>query len=135
MLRVDIEVEDVNGSFARLIREAPKKARYFLSTAVFQTAAAVEREMDARVAFGPDGEGRTPNEHIKLDIEHRGRHGGLHAQVGVFDDLDQMFVAIYNEYAPNEQSFMKPSAEAEAGPFLDRAKRALAQCERALTGF
>lgn len=128
--QIIVEIEDVNGSFARLINEAPKKVRQFLSTAVFLTAGAVRRTMDANAPVGPDGEGLTPFAHLKADIEHRGRSGGLMAQVGIFDDPDQAAVALFNEYSPNRQPFMRPAAEAEARGFAVRATEALQQVER-----
>lgn len=131
--KIGLEIEDVNGSFARLMDEAPKVARRFLSTAVFSTAAAIQRHMEELAPLGPDDEGLTPGEHIKFDIEHRGRNGALSAQVGIFDDENQVKVAVFNEYAPNRHAFMRPSAEAEAGPFIERAKLALQQCERFLS--
>jgi hypothetical protein len=131
--KIVVEVEDVNGSFKRLMVQAPKQARRFLSTAVFSTGAAVQRTMEATAPFGPEGEGATPSDHIKLDIEHRGRHGGLSARVGVFDDEGQVAVATFNEYAPNRQPFMKAAAINESGEFVARAVKALQQCERVLS--
>jgi hypothetical protein len=133
MPKIVAEVEDVGGSFKRLISQAPKQARRFLSTAVFSTAAAIQTTMEATAPFGPEGQGATPSDHIKLDIEHRGRHGGLSARVGVFDDEGQVAVATYNEYAPNEQPFMKPAAVNESGAFVARAVKALQQCARVLS--
>jgi hypothetical protein len=132
-MKIVVEVEDVGGSVARLLDLAPKKVRQFLSTAVFQTAAAVQRGMEATAPVGPDDQGRTPGLHIAQDIEHRGRHGSLHAQVGVFDDPDQVAVATYNEYRPNRQPFMRISAQAQSGPFEERARQALGYCERFFT--
>jgi hypothetical protein len=131
--RVTIEIEDVRGSFARLIKEAPKAARRFLSTAVFQTAAAVQREQEARYNMGPEGQGLTPDQHIKLDVEHRGRTGSLHAQVGIFDDADQVQVAMLDEWKPNKHGVQKQSAVAESEPFKKRAIDALQKCERYLS--
>lgn len=128
-----IEVEDVDGSFQRLIDQAPKLARRFLSTAVFSTGAAVQRAMESTAPFGPDGQGATPSDHIKLDIEHRGPNGALWALVGIFDDEAQVAVATFNEYAPNKQPFMKAAAISESGEFVARATKALQQCERALS--
>ena len=132
-LKVTVELEDVNGSMARLIRETPKAVRRFLSTAVFLTAGGVRREMEAGYNLGPAGEGRTPDQHLKLDVEHRGKTGSLHARVGIFDDEDQVAVALYNEYNPNRQAVQRKAAQAESEPFKQRALRALAQCERYLS--
>ena len=121
--KITVELVDVNGSFARLIREAPKKARQFLSTAVFQTTAAVHRGMEAAV---PVDQGDLRN---ALEFTHR----GLHGKAGVLNDPEQAAVAQFNEYAPNKQPFMRPAAEQESNAFKSRAERALAQMERALT--
>lgn len=133
MPKITVEVVDVNGSLARLIKEAPKACKKFLSTAVFLTAGSIQRVMEADAPLGPTGEGRTPTEHIKFDIEHRGRTGSLVARVGIFDNPDQIAVATYNEYQPNQQKFMKPSAEARETEFHERATSALKQMERYLS--
>jgi hypothetical protein len=132
--RTIIALEDVNGSFKRFMDQAPKKAKQYLSTAVFLTAAGVQREMEAGAPEGPDGEGLTPGTHIKALVEHRGRNKGLHAQIGYFEP-DDAAVALFNEYLPNKQPFMRPAAQAESEPFKARAMRALEQCERDLSGF
>lgn len=129
-IQIAVEIEDVNGSFARLIDEAPKKARQFLSTAVFRTAAAVQRTMEQTAVLGPEGQGLTPFEHIRLSIEQRGRTGGLMQQVGIFDDPDQVSVAMFNEYSPDRQPFMRASADRTASLFLTHATEALQQAER-----
>ncbi len=132
-MKISAVVIDVNGSFKRLMTEAPKQSKKFLSTAVFLTAAAVRRRMETTAPVGPSGEGRAPGDHISQDIEHRGRNGALSARVGIFDDPDQVAVAAYNEYAPNRQPFMKRSAEAESEGYRQRAIEALQQCERFLS--
>ena len=121
--KITVELEDVNGSFARMVREAPKKARQFLSTAVFETTAGVLRGMEARVAAD---EGDLKN---ALVFTHR----GLHGKAGVLNDPEQAAIAQFNEYAPNKQPFMKPAAEQESDAFKQRATRALEQMERYLT--
>lgn len=131
--KVIVELEDVGDSFKRFIALAPKKAKQYLSTAVFSTGAGVQRQIEANAPMGPDDEGLTPGAHIKLDVEHRGRFKGLHAQVGFFE-ADQAAVALFNEYLPNKQPFMRPAAVSESGPFKTRAMRALQQCERDLSG-
>lgn len=130
-VRYEVEIEDVRGSFRRLTREGSKELRRFMGTAVFLTAGALRDDMEAGAPLGPEGEGATPFEHIKLDIEHHGRVRDLSAQVGLFD-ADQAEVGLFNEYSPNEQPFMRPAAEAESGPFKSRAERAIEQTERAL---
>jgi hypothetical protein len=132
--RITVEIEDVKGSFRRLIDDAPKRVRKYMATAVFQTSMAVLREMEARAAMGPEGEGLTPDEHIKLDLTHQGRVTAMSQRVGIFDNAGQAAVALFNEYSPDHQPFMKPAAEAEAGPFLARAIEALQKVERELSG-
>lgn len=132
MVRIDVRVEDVRGSFARMVRESPKVIRGLLSTAVFLTAGAVQRHMEADAPLGPDGEGLTPGEHIRQDIEHRGRSGALSAQVGIFDNADQVAVALFNEYRPNQQPFMASAAERESEAFRQRAIQALQRAEQML---
>lgn len=127
---ITVVIEDVNGSFRRLIDEAPKKARQFMSTAIFRTAGEVRRSMEQTAPLGPDGVGLTPFDHIRLDIQHRGRTGGLMAQVGIFDDPDQAAVAMFNEYSPNKQPFMRDAAVASAGSFLAHVTEAIKQVER-----
>ncbi|CAN5850610.1 hypothetical protein BH18ACI5_BH18ACI5_04410 [soil metagenome] len=126
-------IKDVNGSFARMVREAPKLAKRHLSTAVFQTAGVAQRRMEANAPLGPDGEGLTPGGHIKFDIERRGRTGGLSATVGLFDP-DQAAVALFNEYVPNRQPFMRPASKASERKFEHEATAALVKVERALAG-
>lgn len=133
MPKIIVEVVDVKGSFKRLIKEAPKVARKHLFGAVFSTAAAVRTTMEATAPLGPTGQGRTPLDHIKNDIEHRQKDGSLSARVGIFDDPDQVAVATYNEYAPDQQPFMKPSALANESRFHTLAINALQLMERYLS--
>jgi hypothetical protein len=132
-MRTTVAIEDVNGSFKRFLDQAPKVARQYLSTAVFLTAGGIQKQMEANAPQGPDGEGLTPGTHIKAMVEHRGRNKGLHAQVGYFEP-DDAAVALFNEYLPNKQPFMRPAASSESEPFKARAMRALEQCERDLSG-
>lgn len=134
--QVRVQIIDENGSFRRLLQEAPKVVRRFLSTAVFLTAGAVHREMESRLKLGPEGEGLTPTEHIKHDVEHRGKSGSLNARVGIFDDEAQVAVATYQEYGTPQHGrhpAMKQSAQAESEAFKARAIRALQQMERYLS--
>ena len=52
------------------------------------------------------------------------------AEVGIFDDPDDVSVAIFNEYSPNKQPFMRPAAESEASAFLARATAAVQKIEQ-----
>lgn len=126
-VKFTIEVVDVNDSFARLIREAPLKARQFLSTAVRDTTAGVLRNMVARAP--EENEDDSDNMKNYLEMTHQ----GLFGQAGVLNNPEQAEVALFNEYAPNRQPFMKPAAEMESEAFKSRAIRALEQMERALT--
>lgn len=121
--KIVVEVEDVRGSCARLVKQAPKKVRQFLSTAVFLSTAGVLHNMEAIV---PVDEGDLKN---ALEFTHR----GLHGRAGVLNDPEQAEIAQFNEYSPNRQKFMKPAAEQESEPFRQRAIRALEQMERYLT--
>ncbi len=66
---------------------------------------------------------------------------GLTAYVGYIDATEaagphntstQAAVALFNEYKPNQQPFMRPSAEAETPDFVRRATDALGQLDRHL---
>ena len=123
--RITIEIEDVGGSFARLIKQAPKEARAFLSQSVATTTTAVMQRMQAHV---PVDEGE-----LKAAIEARLPKGvRLAGQAGVFEP-EQAEVALLNEYRPNKQPFMRPAAHAESEDFKQRCIRALKKMEAALT--
>ena len=123
--RITITIEDVNGSFARLLKQAPKEARSFLSQAVATTTTSVAMRMRARV---PVDEGE-----LKAAIDTKlPRGNGLSGHAGVFDPT-QAEIALYNEYHPNEQPFMKPSAQDESEDFKQRAIKALKKLEAAFT--
>jgi hypothetical protein len=114
-------IEDVGGSFARFIREAPKEARALCKAAVESTTFAVLQRMRATAPVGPDAP------HMKTDLSMKVR--GLLGRVGI---LDSAHVALYNEYLPNEQAFMRPAARAEQDTHTRRVKEALGQLERRL---
>lgn len=125
-----IYIEDVNGSFAAFIRNAPKEVKANLQHAVRITAFAVGQRMKANAPVGPDAP------HIKDDIEvQNGR--GLSSKVGYFggngDDSDQLHIALYNEFKPNAQPFMRPAADDEASEFRQLAEVALKNAERSLS--
>lgn len=121
--RVSVVIEDVNGSFARLVKQAPKEARAFLSQAVATTTTAVAQRM--RV-LAPVDEGDMKAA-IDTKLPKRNRLSG---QAGVFD-AEQAHIALYNEYRPNLQAFMRPAARDEANVFEALAKRALKKLESA----
>lgn len=121
--RVSVTIEDVNGSFARLVNEAPREARAFLSQAVATGTTAVAQRMRA---LAPEDEGD-----MKAAIETKlPKRNRLSGQAGVFDE-EQAHVAMYNEYHPNRQAFMRPAAQDEANTFRDLAERALKKLETA----
>jgi hypothetical protein len=120
-------IEDVGGSFARFIREAPKEARALCKAAVESTTFAVLQRMRATAPVGPDAP------HMKTDLSMKVR--GLLGRVGILESQgegDSAHVALYNEYLPNEQAFMRPAARAEQDTHTRRVKEALGQLERRL---
>ena len=120
-------IEDVNGSFKRFVEQAPKEAREICKAAVQTTAFAVLQRMRATVPVGPGAP------HIKDDLAMK--VSGLRARVGILESSgegDSAHVALYNEYVPNEQPFMRPAADAERSDFTRRMRDALGQLERRL---
>lgn len=129
------EIEDVGGSFRRFLNETPRIARAYLADAVKKTAFALQSRMEADAPVGPDAP------HIKESITYTTR--GQSAQVGYIDateaagpgnDASLADVALFNEYSPNHQPFMRPAAEAEASDFVRRITAAVQQVERDLSG-
>lgn len=128
-------IEDVGGSFARFMREAPKEMRKLLAGEVKATAFSLERRIAFKAPHGPDAP------HIKERVTHKAR--GLSAQVGYIDATEPAApgnpasiadVALYNEYRPNKQPFMRPAAEAEASDFVKRITVGIGKVERSLSG-
>jgi hypothetical protein len=118
--------------FDRFIRRAPAEFRVALSGCVRKAAESIADRMEAFAPVGPDAP------HIKDSIKVRGAKGKqLTARVGYFDrtpsggggDATQPDVAMYNEYMPNDQAFMRPAANAEADSFATRAIAAIRQAE------
>lgn len=125
MARITTVLEDVNGSFARFLRTAPKEFRQELAHVVKQTVFGVGQRMKANAPVGPDAP------HIRNDVETTAR--GLGGKVGYLTNPDQAAVALYNEFRPNKQPFMRKSAEDEAGEFRARATKALQKAGRSLS--
>lgn len=128
-----IELVDVGGSFARLVLESPKIAREVMKDAVAKTAFSLANRMRVKAPVGPD------SPHIRDAITVKQR--GAVAQVGYIDatqaagpdnEATIAEVALYNEYRPNQQPFMRPSGEAEAPDFTRRCQEAIGQLERRL---
>lgn len=127
MTRYGAVLEDVNGSFARFIREAPKEARMLCAAAVKDTTFAVLQRMQATVPVGPDAP------HIKDDLGMKA--SGLSGRAGILassGEGDSAHIALYNEYDPNQQPFMRPAAKAEQPLHLRRMREAIGQLERRL---
>lgn len=123
--KVTVYLEDVNGSFARLVRQAPTVARAYLSQAVASTTVSVKQRMSATV---PVDEGD-----LKAAVDSKvPKRNALVGYAGVFIP-EQAEVAMFNEYAPNKQKFMQPSAEAESNAFKKRCEDALKKLETAFS--
>ncbi len=127
-LKVTFEVRDLDGSFRRFIRTAPKEAKSAMSDAVSKTTFAVWQRMRARAPVGPDA----PHMRDALDTKLP-RRDALSGQAGIFDNDDQAHVALYNEYRPNRQPFMRQATVDESAMFFQRAIRALRQVESNLS--
>ncbi len=133
--KTTVIVEDVGGSFARFRSESPKVFRQVLYDALERSGFALEQRMRAAAPVGPDAP------HIRDYITSK-RYGYVE-QVGYIDATDQAGpnntasiaeVALYNEYHPNLQPFMRPSAELELKDFKSRMEKALGDVERSLSG-
>jgi hypothetical protein len=125
--RYTTRIEDVGGSFARFIREAPKEAKALCKAAVESTSFAVLQRMKATAPVGPDAP------HIKDELAMKVR--GLMGRVGILQSEGEdgpAHIALYNEYMPNEQPFMRPAAKAEQDTHTRRVKEAIGQLERRL---
>jgi hypothetical protein len=130
-----IILEDVGGSFARLREESPKIYRQVVYDALDKTRFALEQRMRSMAPVGPD------SPHIREAITSKRR--GYTAQVGYIDatdfagpdnDASLADVALYNEYNPNRQPFMRPAAELEAKDFVTRIMKACRDVEHSLSG-
>jgi len=136
--RGGILIEDHNGSFARMVREAPKELRRRMSTTVLQTASKLAQRIARTAPKGPE----SPHIQDTVTFSHR----GLTARVGyIAEDFGAQQaaegssatiaeVALYNEYKPNKQPFMRPAAEAQSSDFVKLTEDAIASMERALSG-
>lgn len=123
--KTNVVLEDVDGTFATFTREAPKLVKKLLGTAVFLTESRVLKTMEANAPLGTDG-GLTPGEHIKWDLEGDWKASyPLSAKVGILNNDEQAHVALYNEYVPNAQPFMRPAASVNAEYFKAQAIAAL----------
>lgn len=130
-----IEIVDAGGLFARFKREAPKEFREAIYDAVEKTSFALAQRMRAMAPVGPEAP------HIRDHISYKRR--GARAEVGYLDATQEAGagstatiadVALFNEYAPNKQPFMRPAAEMESKDFDRRVRDALKRVERDLSG-
>jgi hypothetical protein len=119
-MNLKVTVEDVGGSFARFVRTASKVVRAEAYQATAKSRDALADRMRERAAVGPEAP------HMRDAIEVRG------TLVGIFDP-EQAAVALYNEYSPNRQPFMVPSARDEDSSLVNRAKAALRVAEAKLS--
>jgi hypothetical protein len=127
--RHTVEIEDVGGSFARFIATAPKEVRARLSEAIATTTFIVSQRMKALAPVGPEAP------HMRDAIEAQlPKRNGLSGRAGIFDNEEEASVALFNEYRPNEQWFMRPALLDSEDGFRARATRALQQVERNLSG-
>lgn len=130
--KITAYVEDVGGSFLRFIKSAPKEASKEIGGAVKLAAFGLRQRMRAS-APRSDPE-FAPHIQDQIDVYSR----GLSARVGLLDQGStgiEADIALFNEYAPNRQPFMKPAAEAESSDFQRGVERALKAMERKLGGF
>lgn len=119
-MAVRVTLEDVNGSFARFVREAPKVLKKHAFAAAEQTRQVVARRIYEKAPVGPNAP------HMRDAIEVRGTY------IGIFDP-EQAAVALYNEYRPNQQPFMADSARDEDAGFRAREEKAIKQTEHELS--
>jgi hypothetical protein len=128
-------LEDVGGSFKRFLKNAvPTFRKQLASVAVKGTSQAIKTRMVADAPEGPEA----PHLKDAIDIA---QHGTM-ALIGILDGTQPAApgstatmaeVALYNEYSPNHQPFMRPAAEAENSAFTKRAANACQAAERDLS--
>lgn len=127
-----IEIEDVGGRFASLDKRAMKSLRKHLGAAVAKTTAHVADEMFDNA---PPRSEVPPHVKDAIDYVVRGlvgRAGILHGEEPAGNDATQGEVAVFNEFSPNKQPFMRPAAEKEVPLYRKRAEDALGKMEREL---
>jgi HK97 gp10 family phage protein len=123
-------LEDVNGSFARFIENAPKEVRMMAGAAVKTSTFALLQRMKASAPVGPDAP------HIKDDLDMSVR--GMSGRAGILKasgEGDSAHIALYQEYGTrrhDDQRFMRPAAMAEKSDHLRRMTEALGLLEKRL---
>lgn len=50
-------------------------------------------------------------------------------QVGIFDNSEEASVALFNEYSPNHQPFMRPAAQSSVGDLIEAMTSAIQGAE------
>lgn len=136
MARRVIEIEDVGRRFERLFKVGPKVFRAELAKAVSKTTIHLADEM---FDTAPPRSDAPPHVKDAIDYETRGLTGkaGIlkgDEPAGGGEGTTQGMVAVFNEYAPNAQPFMRPAAEKEHPQFVKRAAAALGRGEKLLSG-
>jgi hypothetical protein len=136
-VRALITVEDVDGSFRKFMRQAPAIVRQEMAPAINATARGVHQLMQGRAPEGPEAP------HIKEDIQTleaspaNKRAKNTTAQTGYFhgssDHSDQPHIALYNEFRPNKQPFMRSSADDMTQEFLRHVSAALQRLDSRLS--
>jgi hypothetical protein len=122
-MKVKAELVDVHGSLRRLVIMGPKVFRGFIKPQIQVSAHAVAAR--ART-LAPVGEAMPKGRrHIRDGIEVAVHPVKLFADVGFFSNPDEAAVAIYNEYTPNRQPFLRPALEAEEREYHTRFVKAL----------
>jgi hypothetical protein len=125
--RITTRLEDVNGSFKRMIEQAPKETKALLSAAVQTTTFALGQRMKAMAPVSDEAP------HMRDDITIKVR--GLNGRAGILKgegENDSAHVALYNEFVPNKQPFLRPAAFAERSDFARRAKEAIGLLDKRL---
>jgi hypothetical protein len=130
--KIRVDVVDVNGSFARFSSRAPKAMRAELKKLVTRIANRVSDEMYDKA---PPRSEVPPHVRDAIDV----KQVGLTARVGILDgegdsgtDATMGEVALFNEYSPNRQPFVRPAAVASERPAAEYASKTLAAVEREL---
>lgn len=127
-------LEDVGGSFRKFLRTAEPTLKKHVESRVDKTAQAMVNRMKAMAPFGPEAP------HIRDAITYVRR--GKMAEIGFINATQPagpgstatiVDVAMYNEYSPNQQPFMRPAAEQSDGEFQRNITDAIQAMERELS--
>jgi hypothetical protein len=133
-MKPGMELIDVGGSFKKFLRTAAPTIRKNAEQAIDKTGQSLVQRMRSMAPVGPDAP------HIRDAITYRRR--GTLVEVGLLDagqpagpgsNATMADVALYNEYNPNQQPFMRPAAEQEDRAFVNRVTDAVKQAERNLS--